>query len=114
MSWQLYDEATSEEKNSGIAGNSKFAVYRCVDPVAIKTSKPWYTITNVCPCDPKLSNTTGRGFTSCPFGVSKPIEGDLVGTSGVSLTGSLFGSGQVVPPQLQPRELYRIGVEWRS
>jgi hypothetical protein len=113
MSWQLYDEAINEEYNSGIAGNSKFAVYRCVDPVATKTSKPWYTITNVCPCDPNMSNTTGRGFTSCPFGVSKPMEDKLVGTD-ASLTGSLFGSNQVVPPQLQPRELHRIGVEWRS
>lgn len=43
--------------------------FRCIDPVASQVGQPWYRISDVCPCSPSQSFPTGRGFTSCPFGV---------------------------------------------
>lgn len=50
--------------------NLDYNVFRCVDPVATTTGEPWYPISNVCPCNPQLSNSSGRGFTACPMGIS--------------------------------------------
>jgi hypothetical protein len=109
MSWSLYEEVTKNNKRD-------YSVYRCVDPVAVKTGEPWFNNTNICPCNPKLSNVTGRGFTPCPFGISQPNFSELraVDAPSSQIVGSLYSENQVVPPQLQPRELYRIGVEWRN
>lgn len=115
--WSLYNQA-----NSSTDGN-RFSVYRCPDPVATKTDQPWYSYENICPCDPNLSNKTGRGFTACPLGINQEAGSwNLPAFQLVSqipnsnqITGNLYGSGnQFVPPQLQPRQLIRIGEEWRS
>lgn len=116
--WSLLNQV---EQNN----DRNYFVYRCPDPVATITDTPWYTYTNVCPCDPKLSNQTGRGFTACPMGVDetqqKPISGSLLNSQKLQETpltsqvvGSMFGSNQYVPPQLDPRQLTRIGSAWRS
>ncbi len=108
-SWQLYEEVNKNNTRN-------YSVYRCIDPVAVKTNEPWFNNTNICPCDPKLSNTTGRGFTACPFGISTPNTNELI-TVDVPMSqvvGSLYSQNQVVPPQMQPRELYKIGIEWRN
>jgi len=113
--WKLYNEVSMNNED-------KFAVYRCPDPVAVKTGAPWYSYSNVCPCDPKLSNQSGRGFTACPLGVgeSEPawdlsnfqLESQLPVNKQV--VGNLYNQSQFVPPQLQPRPLARIGETWRS
>jgi hypothetical protein len=114
--WQLYNEVSQNNTRN-------YSVYRCVDPVALKTEQPWYSYSNVCPCDPNLSNKTGRGFTACPLGINQeapmwslPMYQTASQVPNSSQTiGSMFGSGnQFVPPQLQPRQLIRIGEEWRS
>jgi len=114
--WQLFNEANQNNTRD-------FSVYRCPDPVAIKTDEPWYSYSNVCPCDPKLSNNSGRGFTACPLGINQ--EAPMWNLpmyqmaskipDPTQVVGNLYGSGnQFVPPQLQPRQLIRIGQEWRS
>lgn len=101
-----------------------YMAYRCIDPVAEKTGKPWYPITNICPCDPTLSNITGRGFTSCPMGISdtrprpplyslSQVKNQLP-KSKQEVTGNVFNQNQFVPPQLDPRPLTLVGYEWRS
>ncbi len=113
--WQSYNEANQNNGN-------RFSVYRCPDPVAVVTEHPWYSYQNVCPCDPNLSNQTGRGFTACPMGINQeapqwnlPMFQSISQVPATNVTGSMFGSGnQFVPPQLQPRQLIRIGQEWRS
>jgi hypothetical protein len=116
-SWQSYNDANQNNGN-------RFSVYRCPDPVAVKTGSPWfYGIgENICPCDPKLSNTSGRGFTACPYGIKQETPQWNMSMSQMSsqipsqnqVTGSMFNKNQFVPPQLQPRQLVRIGQEWRS
>jgi len=115
--WKIYNEVNQNNGN-------RFTVYRCPDPVAITTGPPWYygEGINVCPCDPNLSNSTGRGFTACPLGINQeapqwnlPMFQSVSQIPETNITGSMFGSGnQFVPPQLQPRQLVRIGEEWRS
>lgn len=106
----------------------KFAVYRCPDPVAVITDKPWYSYSNVCPCDPKLSNQSGRGFTACPLGIME--NNDSTESSWLSqqfnsqkknqvpipsrIVGNMYNDSQFVPPQLQPRQLVRVGQVWRD
>jgi hypothetical protein len=117
MSWPLY-----EEVNQG--NGNKFNVYRCLDPVAVVTGSPWFygLGENVCPCDPNLSNNTGRGFTACPLGINQEATSWNLPSSQLSsqipnqnqIVGSMFNKNQFVPPQLQPRQLVRIGEEWRS
>ena len=71
----------------------------------------------MCPCDPNLSNKTGRGFTACNLGINQEAPQWTLPTfqlasqiTNQTLTGSMYGSGnQFVPPQLQPRQLIRIG-----
>ncbi len=104
--------------------NLNYSIFRCPDPVATKTGEPWYPISNVCPCDPQLSNESGRGFTACPMGLSvekgvnAPVvpQGQLAGQQPQSqqVVGSLFNQRQAVPPQMWPRQLSRIGNQWRS
>lgn len=107
-----------------------YSVYRCPDPIKYKTDTPWYPIENVCPCDPNDTNISGRGYTPCAFGVQyetpnnvnlfnqmKPTKTQsMVKESMVkeNTIGSLFQDNQIVPPQLQPRMLTRIGQQWRS
>jgi hypothetical protein len=113
--WKLYNDASKDTGN-------KFSVYRCPDPVAVDTGSPWYNYSNVCPCDPKLSNNSGRGFTACDFGikdqeVNVPIyAGQLASQipNKSQVVGNMFNDNQFVPPQLQPRQLVRIGQQWRN
>jgi len=115
--WELYNQSSQNNGN-------RFSVYRCPDPVANVTNQPWYPYQNVCPCDKNLSNKTGRGFTACPLGLNQEAPqwnlpmyqvASQIPYNTTNLTGSLFASGdQFVPPQLQPRQLIRIGEEWRS
>ena len=120
--WSLYNEATSS------SNNDKFNVYRCVNPTAVTTEQPWYSYSNVCPCDPKLSNTSGRGYTPCPFGVLESNDSMEMSElksqfrhqeanqfpSKHRLVGNLDNTLQFTPPQLQPRQLVRIGQVWRD
>ena len=122
----------------------KYSNFACIDPVAVYMDKPWYPYKETCPCDPQLSNPTGRGFTPCPFGVDFEIQNisqanlpkplmtvvgniDKNGTYrdisvpvyGVNnedrpLSGSMFPSKQFSAPQAEPRPLVRIGQSWRS
>lgn len=99
--------------------NDKFIVYRCPEPGAVVTEGPWYPINNVCPCDPKLSFPSGRGISSCPFGVmenekrpSFQIPNKL--PTQEQITGIIYNEGQYIPPQMDPRPLTRIGERWRS
>ncbi len=116
--WNLYNEVSKNNTRN-------YSVYRCPEPTGIKTGSPWYPGNgdNICPCDPNLSNSSGRGFTACPLGINLE-EPDYNYNSqklaGINLpdesqvTGSMYNNGQLVPPQLQPRQLIRIGEEWRS
>lgn len=103
--------------------------FRCVNPYAVKVGPPFFRIEDVCPCDPKLSNPTGRGVSGCPFGVTfdkqdtefkplmtlKNIDGNYVPEFVTSMPlGSLYPPEKMTPPQLQPRQLVRIGNTWRS
>ncbi len=112
--------------------SANFIDFRCIDPVASTMNQPWYRILDECPCNPKLSNQTGRGFTSCPLGVqfdqkeiNRVLENPKIVTNNnkqMSMSdmpsGSLFpnvnNSPDVVPPNIQPRALIRIGQSWRS
>ena len=116
MSWPLLDQVNQNNVLD-------YAVYRCPDPVAVKTGQPWFSYSNICPCDPNLSNTSGRGFTPCPFGIdqsttpswnlsSAQLASQLPAQSQV--VGNLYSQNQYVPPQLDPRPLSRIGQAWRS
>lgn len=116
MEWALYNEVNANNTNN-------FSVYRCPDPVAVFTTQPWYPNSNICPCDPNQSNNSGRGYTACPLGISqKSPNWDLPASQIIAqlpsterTVGNMYGSGnQFVPPQLQPRQLVRIGQEWRS
>ena len=115
--------------------NYRYSVFRCIDPVATNMKQPWFPIEDKCPCDPNLSNTSGRGFTPCPFGVqfnqsqlnkeinkTEPLM-TVVGLGKPEPVNTLpFGSmmpnfiniPNATPPQLQPRALIRIGEQWRS
>ena len=115
--WELYNEVNKNNTRN-------YSVYRCLDPVAVKTGAPWFygLGENVCPCDPKLSNTSGRGFTACPYGINQEdsrwslpsyqLMSQFPEPSKVE--GNMYSENQFVPPQLQPRQLVRIGQEWRS
>jgi hypothetical protein len=98
-----------------------YSVYRCPDPIKTETNTPWYRIEDKCPCNPADSNVTGRGFTPCSFGVQfeTPNQINLAKTRDLpkqanKLVGTLYENNQFVPPQLQPRQLARIGQQWRS
>jgi len=114
MSWKLYDEVNQNNTRN-------YSVYRCPDPVAIVTQTPWYSYSNVCPCDPNLSNPSGRGFTACPQGLNQTQNEwnlpDWQITSQIpwnSQLGSLYNQHQYVPPQLNPYPVTQIGYSWRS
>jgi len=117
MSWDLYNEVSKNNTRN-------FSVYRCIDPVAVTTGAPWFVGIgeNVCPCDPNLSNKTGRGFTACPLGITQesttwnlpPFQLASQIPDQSQIVGNLYQKNQYVPPQLQPRQLVRIGEEWRS
>ncbi len=98
-----------------------YSIYRCIDPVKQDTKSPWYRIENKCPCSPADSNPTGRGFTSCTYGVQYETPNTLnlakqtnLPKQNNPLTGVLYENNQFVPPQLEPRPLSRIGNQWRS
>lgn len=116
VQWNLLKQV---DKNNQL----NYSQYRCQDPVGVKTGEPWYPYSNVCPCNPDLSNTSGRGFTPCPMGLSNlekrgpslpmnQIVNQIPKNSQV--VGTLYSEGQAVPPQLEPRQLSRIGQQWRS
>lgn len=118
----------------------KYAVYRCLEPGHTETGTPWWPSQNYCPCDPKLSDPTGRGSMGCPFGVQfdqaeisaaanrkqplMTVVGSNQGQGGSTYQtkavpaslpgGSMFPTKQNAPPQADPRPLVRIGQEWRS
>ncbi len=109
--------------------NKNYTDYRCVSPTISVTDTKWFPMTDVCPCDPTLSNPTGRGFTPCPMGITfdkqdnktlplsalKNNNGNWVATDVTELPpGSMYPVGSYVAPQLQPRMLTRIGQTWRS
>ena len=100
-----------------------YSVYRCPDPIKTETNTPWFRIEDKCPCNPNDSNVTGRGFTPCTFGIQfeTPNQVNLAKTPYLApqpvnekLVGSLYENNQYVPPQLEPRQLTRIGQQWRS
>lgn len=121
---------------------AKYYSFRCVVPNTTVTDKPWFPIMNVCPCDPSLSNPSGRGIVPCPYGFQSNIEkvpknevlmplsmvegsndkngykvlSDelLVNNNGRLLMGSMYQNDQYVPPQMDPRSLWQIGYNWRS
>jgi len=105
-------------------GNPDYIVYRCPDPVAVETHQPWYTMDNVCPCNPQDSNVTGRGFTPCPFGIQTDsyhtravlnlTQEDNKNNSRYVAEGNMYQDKQYTPPKLMPRPLSRIGQQWRS
>lgn len=115
---------------NGPAPNANFSDFRCLDPNMKETGAPWFRIPDVCPCDTELSNPTGRGYTSCPFGVqTQQTTNDLISNLYASpstnepaaaekLTGSFFPEISTFPimavPQFQPRPLAQIGYTWRS
>jgi len=115
MSWPLYQEVNQNNTRN-------YTVYRCPDPVAIITDQPWFSYNNVCPCDPNLSNTSGRGFTGCPMGISGGVPSWNISNFQLAsqiptkdqVVGNLYSMNQFVPPQLQPNPLVRVGEEWRS
>ncbi len=96
-----------------------FSVYRCLDPKKVNTDQPWYPISNICPCDPKFNDITGRGLSRCPFGITtnqSEIKSAIqpVRQTPTGLTGSLFQNNQYSPPQLDPRQNVRIENQWRN
>lgn len=115
--------------------NKNYTDYRCLNPLATVMEEPWFPMRDVCPCNPKLSGPTGRGYSGCPFGVQFPdtINGQAAPNGLVPLSslqnikgqwvpekvqelpfGAAYPTGSYVPPQLQPRQNVRIGVTWRS
>jgi hypothetical protein len=114
--WDLFNQAQSKNNSN------KFSIYRCIDPVALETTNPWYPITNVCPCDPMLSNKSGRGFTACPMGLMTEQINQVYPASQLlnqipeknKVVGNMYNENQFVPPQLNPRPLAEIGNQWRS
>ena len=86
----------------------------------VDTGPPWFQITNVCPCNPTSNNPSGRGLSSCPFGVQTNIkklmtEAKMPTSPKVKVpTGSLYQDAQYIPPQLNPRQNTRIGQQWRN
>jgi len=115
VQWSMLQNA---EKNDQL----NYSIYRCIEPTAVKTGEPWFPDSNVCPCDPNLSNSSGRGFTAFPIGIavekaSAPLsQGQLhhqIPTPS-QVTGTLFNHSQAVAPQMWPRQLSRFGNQWRS
>ena len=108
--WKLYNEVSS-------GTGDKYITYRCPNPTAIETKKPWFNMENVCPCNPKLSGESGRGFMSCPYGIKIDDPNIILNNFSKNdfLVGSLNASNyQLSPPQLDPRQITKIGYEWRS
>ena len=104
--------------------NPNYVDYRCIEPNSVQTGNPWFPISNVCPCEPKLSNPTGRGYVACPFGVQTNTQQihQLNMSKVVSVpkvAGAMFPEvssnfSVISPPQFQPRPLTNIGYTWRS
>jgi len=115
MSWNLLNEVNQNNTRD-------FSVYRCPDPVAVTTGSPWYNIENLCPCDPNLSNTSGQGYSGCPFGINEAPPPSLnVSNSQLAsqipqkqMTGAMYSMNQFVPIQLNPYPNTRIGQSWRN
>ncbi len=105
--WPLYKEVN---KNN----NLNYDINRCVDPVATETSGPWFQRDNTCPCDPKLSNITGRGYTACPIGVSEIVQPVVENERNPNLTGAMYNQKQYSPNQFNPYPIIRIGETWRT
>jgi hypothetical protein len=112
--WSMLEEASKNDELN-------YSVYRCPNPTAVNTGEPWYNQSNICPCDPNLSNSSGRGFTSCPMGIQEKSKPENLPMSQLTAqmpkpgqaVGSLY-SNKTVPPQMWPRQLVRVGQSWRS
>ena len=113
--WKLFNEAN--KKN-----DKNYSVYRCINPTATITGPPMYGDSigiNICPCDPNLSNPSGRGYTACPFGIAESSRGNALSFNteypvNKQIVGTMYAQKQFVPPQFQPNPLVKIGYEWRS
>lgn len=110
--WSLFNKANVNNDN-------RYAVYRCLEPGAVKTDEPWFPSENICPCDPSLSFPSGRGISGCPFGI---MESEKRPTAQLfnqlptqqQITGIIYNDAQFIPPQMDPRPLTRVGQNWRS
>ena len=114
--WELYNEVSKNNTRN-------YSTYRCPEPSSVKTGEPWFPYSNICPCDPNLSNKTGRGYTACTFGIAEPekIRGPAINSfkrdmipQRNQVVGSLFSQNQTVPPQSDPDPFVRIGQAWRT
>ena len=115
----------------------RYSVFRCLDPNKVETGQPWYPYSDICPCNPDFNNPTGRGKVACGFGVQTDqsflhnqtnmmnplmsISGSEQGNFHINSApvtklpnGNLYPKNSMLPPQLQPRQLIRIGEVWRS
>lgn len=107
----LFDEVSKNNKTD-------YDSYRCFTNTK-NTGPPWFPTENTCPCNINENNITGRGYTSCNFGISEKqtmpsyfaIKSNKTGDE---KSGSLFNQKQNVPPQLDPYPAIRIGQEWRT
>jgi len=93
---------------------SNYSDLRCVTPGAKTTGEPWFRMPDTCPCDTKFTNITGRGYQACPFGVTlNPAKSEYI-TLDINVPfGANYPLNSYVAPQLQPRQLIRIGNTWR-
>jgi len=114
----------------------KYSAFSCIIPFSTEVGKPWVSYPNSCPCNPNESNPTGRGYTSCTYGVQmtpqvniphqlSTVNGNYT-PNGYEVTdspvyqsffnnsGSMYNQQQYTAPQLQPRQLVKIGYTWRS
>ncbi len=110
--WSLLNQAN-------VNNGSRYSIFRCPEPGVVVTGGPWFPSENVCPCDPKLSFPSGRGLTSCPFGVMEPEKRPVAQLynkipTQQEITGIIYNDAQFIPPQMDPRPLTRIGESWRS
>lgn len=105
--WPLYKEVN-------INNNLNYTFTQCLEPTTSKTGGPWFYRNNTCPCDPKLSNPTGRGYTTCPIGVSEIVKPLVENEQNPGMTGSLYNNRQYSPNQFNPYPIARIGESWRT
>ena len=98
--------------------NLNYEIYRCPDPRKTVVDQPWFRTQEVCPCNPADSNVTGRGYTPCNFGLQMDQNQINMAarrnTGSVPLKGALYQDKQFPAPQLDPRQLTRIGNQWRN
>lgn len=119
--------------------NPQYVDYVCLNQFRTETDIPWYPRQDICPCNPKYNNITGRGYTMCPFGVEfnqqemeqraismhpvqtleehQGLQGyftTITDGSNVINETQLFPKYTYAAPQMWPRPNTRIGQDWRS